>query len=486
MKIDWQKTVALPSDASNPSGSVMKDGGLAIVATSIELNLHLHFLDPDGELYWSSPSFAQALPGAWNIKPYVATLSNGNIVAFARDTVLASYNYDFKGRFVFAVFSPDGDLVTSGDLRLPLPMSQSLRYRPEDDGTLSIVSDPTPDTATPNPTGMQITGIGSPSSLNVEMSAIPLPSPEEGWLLTPSNIGGSTRALNEQGPGYAIDPFYLGGTTMSTVVTKQNNLVGDAPYYGAFSDEEISDILSSPRIIGGTDGNDVFDTTPFDYFLVDKPAPFLDGGDGIDTIQVRAQREDEWFPNNKLARDDDGRIFLSTNASSYAEIGMINIERIEFIGFRWVESDTNPPYAGYSENFSAGTLALDIDGNAGQAYRLYQAAFDRVPDNEGLIYWIDRLDSGNLSLRTVAESFIYSQEFILTYGAPEAVSNSDYISLLYLHTLGRDYDEGGYNYWVEELDKHHMSRSDILISFSESDENVARTSDVIGDGIWLF
>jgi hypothetical protein len=30
------------------------------------------------------------------------------------------------------------------------------------------------------------------------------------------------------------------------------------------------------------------------------------------------------------------------------------------------------------------TLAFDTNGNAGKGYRLYRAAFDRKPDNEGL------------------------------------------------------------------------------------------------------
>ncbi|WP_460452289.1 calcium-binding protein [Alsobacter sp. SYSU BS001988] len=34
--------------------------------------------------------------------------------------------------------------------------------------------------------------------------------------------------------------------------------------------------------------------------------------------------------------------------------------------------------------FTDGILALDLDGNAGQGYRIYQAAFARTPDKGGL------------------------------------------------------------------------------------------------------
>ena len=44
--------------------------------------------------------------------------------------------------------------------------------------------------------------------------------------------------------------------------------------------------------------------------------------------------------------------------------------------------------------FSDANIALDIDGNAGQAHRIYKAAFDRAPDLGGLGFWINTLDNG--------------------------------------------------------------------------------------------
>jgi hypothetical protein len=136
--------------------------------------------------------------------------------------------------------------------------------------------------------------------------------------------------------------------------------------------------------------------------------------------------------------------------------------------------------------FDDKTVAFDIDGNAGQAYRLYQAAFDRVPDNDGLKYWIGRLDAGDTDLAAIAESFLHSPEFVKTYGTADTVSNSQYVELLYLHTLGRDYDVAGYQYWVGKLDAGETNRGDLLAFFSESQENKARVGSAIDDGIWLM
>lgn len=44
--------------------------------------------------------------------------------------------------------------------------------------------------------------------------------------------------------------------------------------------------------------------------------------------------------------------------------------------------------------FDDRAIAYDIDGNAGKAYRLYQAAFDRLPDQDGAIFWNSKLHDG--------------------------------------------------------------------------------------------
>ena len=40
--------------------------------------------------------------------------------------------------------------------------------------------------------------------------------------------------------------------------------------------------------------------------------------------------------------------------------------------------------------FADGGIAFDLNGTAGKAYRLYQAAFNRTPDLAGLGYWIEQ------------------------------------------------------------------------------------------------
>lgn len=123
-------------------------------------------------------------------------------------------------------------------------------------------------------------------------------------------------------------------------------------------------------------------------------------------------------------------------------------------------------------------VAFDIDGAAGQAYRLYKAAFDRVPDLPGLGYQMNALDQG-YSLAQVASAFIASPEFQSTYGN---VDNTQFITLLYRNVLDRAPDAGGLQFHLDEI-AHGESRADVLTHFSESPENKANVIGLIQGGM---
>jgi hypothetical protein len=129
--------------------------------------------------------------------------------------------------------------------------------------------------------------------------------------------------------------------------------------------------------------------------------------------------------------------------------------------------------------FSDLNLALDTDGVAGQAYRIYKAAFDRAPDLPGLGYWINDMDKG-ASLETVAGGFIASEEFLSRYGSNS--SNVDFIRLLYENVLDRQPDTAGYEYWQRDM-ANGMTREKMLINFSESNENKQNVAGLIENGI---
>ena len=82
-----------------------------------------------------------------------------------------------------------------------------------------------------------------------------------------------------------------------------------------------------------------------------------------------------------------------------------------------------------------------FDNESAEMFRLYNAAFSRFPDSEGLAYWINNYTSGVDDIREIAMSFLASEEFLDAYG--RNISNEDYVDFLYQNVLNRDLDKEG-------------------------------------------
>lgn len=129
--------------------------------------------------------------------------------------------------------------------------------------------------------------------------------------------------------------------------------------------------------------------------------------------------------------------------------------------------------------FDDHALALDVDGIAAKAYRLYAAAFDRVPDQAGLGYWIAQMDKG-MSLVDVATGFTTNAEFTKLYGAGR--SNAAFLDKLYRNVLHREPDQAGIDFWLKAMQAGY-TEGQVLAQVSEGGENQAQVIGQIKDGI---
>ena len=121
-----------------------------------------------------------------------------------------------------------------------------------------------------------------------------------------------------------------------------------------------------------------------------------------------------------------------------------------------------------------------LNTDSGRMFRLYNASFKRLPDPDGLAYWIDNFSSGRNTIRVVASSFLGSEEFAERYGAN--VTDEKFVNTLYQNVLGRDADTSGLNYWLGQLNSGAETRCEVLLGFAESAENKALFTDMTGFG----
>ncbi|WP_281174391.1 DUF4214 domain-containing protein [Skermanella stibiiresistens] len=131
--------------------------------------------------------------------------------------------------------------------------------------------------------------------------------------------------------------------------------------------------------------------------------------------------------------------------------------------------------------FVDGRYVTDTGDTAARVHRLYGAALDRAPDQDGLLNWKHAVDAGALSLVQAADGFVTSTEFQLRYGA---LDNPGFVKQLYRNVLDREGDDGGVANWTNAVN-HGMTRAEALVGFSESVENIQRTASVVEKGIWL-
>ena len=107
--------------------------------------------------------------------------------------------------------------------------------------------------------------------------------------------------------------------------------------------------------------------------------------------------------------------------------------------------------------------------------RLYLAYFLRIPDKEGLDFWVDFRARGN-SMDDVSNYFAQSAEFAATYGA---LDNAAFVDRVYRNVLGRAPDAGGLAFWRDQLDRGIRTRGQVMLAFSESPEYAALTANDI-------
>jgi hypothetical protein len=204
--------------------------------------------------------------------------------------------------------------------------------------------------------------------------------------------------------------------------------------------------VASSANLAGTAGKDTLTATAGNNAI--------DGRDGIDTVVYAGPRA-----NYTIAKETWG-YGVTDKVGNGGHDAVINVERLQF-------DDTS--------------VALDINGAAGQAFRLYQAALDRPAESAGLGFWIYQLDRG-LSLDDMVQDIINTQpEFIQKYGSNP--TDAQFVNLLYANVLHRSPDAAGYDFWVKALTNHDTTHVGIVKFFSESPENQAQVIGSIQNGI---
>lgn len=103
--------------------------------------------------------------------------------------------------------------------------------------------------------------------------------------------------------------------------------------------------------------------------------------------------------------------------------------------------------------------------------RLYTAGLGREPEQGGFDFWITEYTLGNWTFPRMAQFFVESPEFQESYGT---LTQDQFIRQLYRNVLGREGEAGGITFWNEQMTAG-MTRATVLMRFAESPENITNS-----------
>jgi len=193
-----------------------------------------------------------------------------------------------------------------------------------------------------------------------------------------------------------------------------------------------------------------------DTVLGSEGADTIDGGAGRDTVAYGAPASAFTLA---IGRGDLG----IAGGSAGADL-LLDVERLEFGDGTAVDLDTL-------------TGAASLSPEALRALtEMYIAYFDRAPDAEGLYYWGTRLADG-MTMEEIARSFFTQDESVAAF--PDPGDTAALVDAAYRNLLERDPDAEGRAYWIDALDSDDVSRSEFMLALIAG----AKDNDAAGDDI---
>ncbi len=122
-------------------------------------------------------------------------------------------------------------------------------------------------------------------------------------------------------------------------------------------------------------------------------------------------------------------------------------------------------FADATVNLVIGDTSRRIDSADLQSLvELYLAFFGRLPDADGLDYWIGKRADG-MSLAQISDSFYQvaiTSDFTALTGYAAGMDDRTFVTKIYENVLGRSPDAGGLNFWSALLSQ--KSRGEVVLS----------------------
>lgn len=176
----------------------------------------------------------------------------------------------------------------------------------------------------------------------------------------------------------------------------------------------------------------------------------MDGGAGTDTAQYAGL-----IGNFRVERFADGYRVVDRTGAEGTDL-LAGVEKLQF--------------ANMGINLTVRDAAVPAEGAPLRTLiELYTGFFNRIPDAEGLAFWLGEY-AGGASMGRIANSF-YAAALAhpVQTGYSAGMSNADFVNIVYKNVLGRaSADAQGLAYWTDALGSGAQTPGSVVIAMLES------------------
>ncbi len=146
-----------------------------------------------------------------------------------------------------------------------------------------------------------------------------------------------------------------------------------------------------------------------------------------------------------------------------------------------------------SVNLEISALALSLpETELTNLIDLYIAFFNRIPDADGLAFWMKRYKSG-VKLTDIADAFFASAQTDTTLtGYSKNATNTEFVTAVYKNVLARTPpDADGLTFWTQQLERGLVSRAGLIQYFLNAaraykgDPNYAYVAEILANKVKL-
>ena len=247
--------------------------------------------------------------------------------------------------------------------------------------------------------------------------------------------------------------------------------LGDDLIFGQDGNDELQGGLGDDNLQGGDgadlmagqDGNDrLFGQSGNDQLQGGAGLDIFKGGSGNDTLYGGSGIDQAYFTSNRsnFTQSTVGEVTTFTDNLGFEGTDQLtSIERAYFTDY-YVNLTVK------NESAVSNIASSDLQ----QLQELYVAFFNRVPDADGLEYWIGQFNSGQ-SINQIAESFYNSGiAFSELTGISAGMTNTSFINVVYNNVLGRSSgaDPEGLSFWTTALQSGAETKATLVASIITS------------------